>query len=73
MEKHRYKVIFDHDLQRSVVVSELAKSYNKPASKVCFGDVVVFHDRVIGGRLKNSEKTDRTLDQNVFIYEEVLS
>lgn len=37
MNQHHYKVIFDSDFQRSVVVSELAKSRSKPASKVCLG------------------------------------
>ena len=52
MNQHHYKVIFDSDFQRSVVVSELAKSRSKPVSNVCLGDVVMFSERTIGGSVQ---------------------
>ena len=52
MNQHHYKVIFDSDFQRSVVVSKLAKSRSKPVSNVCLGDVVMFSERTIGGSVQ---------------------
>ena len=47
MNKHYYNVIFDPNLQRSIVVSEPAKSRGKASKTVCLGDMTVFGKRTI--------------------------
>ena len=68
MNKHHYKDIFDCNWQRSVVVSEPAKSRGKASKTVCLGDMTVFGKRTISTLNLPSPYDDKKVRSNFEVF-----